>query len=89
LFRKELQSGGGRYEDRRVLSGDDVLGSMDIFVWIAYERDFHSERPKGLVQNTSSIVDFEGESFAEAQVRIIRGSALYALIANEGMTEHS
>jgi hypothetical protein len=65
------------------LSGDHVLGGVQILVVVHYERDFYGEGPKGSIHDTPSIIYFEGQSIAGAQFRIIRGSTWDALIADE------
>src|ERR1700726_1197171 len=62
---------------------------MEIFVGIVHEWDLHLEIPKWSLDKTAGVIYFEGETIAEAQLGIIRGSAYDALIADEGTSKRS
>src|ERR1700726_98545 len=62
---------------------------MEIFVGIVHEWDLHFEIPKRPLDKTAGIIYFEGETIAEAQLGIIRGSTDDALIADEGTSKRS
>src|SRR5208282_2808297 len=59
---------------------------VQILVEVHYEGDFESEGEEASIhiQDAPGIICFEGQSVPKAQVRIIRGGALNALIAGEG-----
>ena len=59
---------------------------VQILVGVHYERDFQVEGKEASTHNPAmpGIIYFEAQSVAEAQVWIISGGALDALIAGEG-----
>jgi hypothetical protein len=60
---------------------------VQILVGVHYEGDFQGEGKEASSthdHDLPGIIYFEGQSVAEAQVRIISGSTLDALIAGEG-----
>jgi len=87
--RKQIQASRGSNEDLFVILGNNIVAGVEVLIQI--EDSWHLSRDgkdRG-TEDAASVVDFEGQSVAKAQLRIIRGGAWDALIADEGTTNDS
>jgi len=83
LLGKDIQSRRG--SDKVGPVAQEWVGvGVHVLIGVYYERDLQGEGQELVTHDAPGIIYLEGQSLAEAQVRIIRGGTLDALIADEG-----